>query len=230
MALEKVLMTSLGGLLLLQLSGCVTTPVPLDPAYAPVDPVQPTVPVYRNGSLYQNISHVGLFRDRVAFRRGDVLTVLLVEDTNANKKAETTTSKDNNVGIENANVLGYSLPSSSKSKFTLGTTLKSGSSFAGKGESKQSNSLTGTVTVIVNDVLPNGNLVIRGQKYLAVNQGAEFVRISGIVRPEDITPDNQINSTQVADAHIEYRGAGTLADSNIMGWLSRFFNSKWWLF
>ncbi len=223
-------MTGLCGVVFLQLTGCVTTPVPIDPAYVPAEPVQQVAPVYSNGSLFQGITHVGLFRDRVAFRRGDVLTVLLVEDTNANKKAETTTSKDNKVGIDNATVLGYALPSSSKSKFTLGSTLKSANSFAGKGESKQSNKLTGTVTVVVSDVLPNGNLLIRGQKYLEVNQGAEYVRISGIVRPEDITPSNQVNSTQVADAHIEYRGAGVVADSNIMGWLSRFFNGKWWLF
>ncbi|HED14420.1 MAG TPA: flagellar basal body L-ring protein FlgH [Gammaproteobacteria bacterium] len=227
---RTVIWMSLSGLVLLQLTGCVTTPAPQDPAYVPAEPVQSAMPVYRNGSLYQGASNIGLFRDRVAFRRGDILTVLLVEDTNANKKAETTTSKDNSVGIDNATVLGYALPSSSKSKFTLGSTLKSANSFSGKGESKQSNTLTGTVTVVVDDVLANGNLMIRGQKYLAVNQGAEFVRISGIVRPEDITPDNQVKSTLVADAHIEYRGAGTVADSNIMGWLSRFFNSKWWLF
>jgi flagellar L-ring protein precursor FlgH len=103
--------------------------------------------------------------------------------------------------------------------------LDHSTSFDGQGDSKQSNSLSGDVTVTVAKRLANGNLVIRGQKWIAINQGKEFVRIQGIVRPIDIDPDNSIGSNKVADASISYGGQGALADANAKGWLARFFDS-----
>ena len=78
--------------------------------------------------------------------------------------------------------------------------------------------------------LANGNLVVSGEKWITINRGEELIRVTGIVRPVDIRPDNSIDSTQVANAKIEYRGVGTLADSNRPGWLTRFFNSPWFPF
>jgi flagellar L-ring protein precursor FlgH len=100
-------------------------------------------------------------------------------------------------------------------------------SFDGTGSSSQSNQLTGEITVTVAQRLANGNLLVKGEKWLTINQGQELVRIAGIVRPQDIGQDNTIESTRVADAKITYTGRGTLADANTQGWLSRFFNSKW---
>jgi len=103
--------------------------------------------------------------------------------------------------------------------------LGSSNSFDGSGDSALSNTLTGQVTVTVAQRLGNGNLLVRGQKWIGINQGREFVRIQGIVRPIDILPDNTIPSAKVADARIAYGGQGALADASTPGLLSRFFNS-----
>jgi len=98
--------------------------------------------------------------------------------------------------------------------------------FDGQGKSSQSNRLQGSVTVTVIQRLPNGNLVVQGQKNMRLNQGDELVQIQGIVRPADIARDNTIPSSKVGDAQIVYGGRGALAQSNAMGWLGRFFNSR----
>ena len=102
--------------------------------------------------------------------------------------------------------------------------------FDGKSDSSQSNKLEGSITVTVAERLPNGNLLVRGEKRITINQGQEFVRLQGIVRPVDIGPANTVPSTKIADATITYTGKGALADSNRQGWLSRFFNSPWFPF
>ena len=122
------------------------------------------------------------------------------------------------------------LPLANRTNNDLSVALSSGKEFKGEGDSSQGNSLSGNITVTVAEVLSNGNLVIRGQKMLTLNQGDEHIRISGIVRPSDIRSDNSILSSQVADAQIIYTGNGMIADSNNMGWLARVFSSKWWPF
>jgi flagellar L-ring protein precursor FlgH len=102
-------------------------------------------------------------------------------------------------------------------------------SFEGSAKSDQSNSLRGSISVTVAEVLPNGILRIRGEKWLKLNQGDEYIRLTGLVRPEDIGTDNTIPSSKVADARIAYGGTGEFDDANRMGWLSRFFNSEWWM-
>ena len=105
-----------------------------------------------------------------------------------------------------------------------------GNDFSGDGASSLSNSLSGSITVFVAEVMPNGNLVIRGEKKLTLNQGDEYIRVTGIVRPMDVTPDNTIASTKVANAEIFYSGDGSINDANRMGWLARFFNGSMWPF
>jgi flagellar L-ring protein precursor FlgH len=103
--------------------------------------------------------------------------------------------------------------------------LSGDSSFDGIGSSSQSNSLLGDITVTVVQRLPNGNLRIRGEKWVTLNQGREFIRLSGIIRPDDIEPDNSLESYRIADAQITYSSKGVLAAANRMGPISRFFNS-----
>ena len=103
-------------------------------------------------------------------------------------------------------------------------------SFDGAGDSSQSNQLSGEITVTVAEVLPNGNLVVQGEKWLGINQGNEFVRLRGIIRPVDISATNTVQSIQVANAQLYYGGTGALQDSNTPGWLSRFFNHPVWPF
>jgi flagellar L-ring protein precursor FlgH len=102
--------------------------------------------------------------------------------------------------------------------------------FKGEGDSTQSNSLTGTISVTVAEVLANGNLVVRGEELITLNTGSEHIQLAGIVRPEDVTPSNTIKSSQIANAKIVYGGQGQIADVNKKGWLHKFVDSAWWPF
>jgi flagellar L-ring protein precursor FlgH len=110
----------------------------------------------------------------------------------------------------------------------LGITITSANAFKAETDSAQSNLLNGIITVTVQKIYSNGNLAIKGEKWITLNQGSEYIRISGLIRPEDIDKDNQVVSTKVADARIYYGGSGPLAEANEEGWLGRFFNSVWW--
>jgi flagellar L-ring protein precursor FlgH len=186
-----------------------------------------------NGAIYQSGHEVSWFEDIRARRVGDLLTVTLVENTAANKTAKSSASKDNNISIENPTILGSTpqfdasglLPLASNRDNNLSFELNSANDFSGQGSSSQSNALSGNITVTVVEVLPNRNLYVRGEKRIGINQGNEYVRLSGIVRPQDITPQNTIESTRIADPTIVYVGEGMVADANTMGWLARFFNS-----
>ena len=223
--------------LLFLLSGCATMqPAPSDyrPAYPPVS----TAPPQTSGGIYQAGYSMALFEDIKARRVGDTITIVLQERTQASKDAKTETSKENDITIANPTLLGSApqfnapgiLPLASNRGNTLAAELSSGQEFKGEGSSSQGNSLTGNITVTVVDVLGNGNLVVRGEKWLTLNQGDEYIQISGIVRPIDVRTDNTVLSGQVADARITYSGKGMVADSNKMGWLSRFFASAIWPF
>lgn len=218
------------------LNGCIAlTSKAKQSEYLASRPVYVEPPPRQTGAIFQAGYEVSLFEDIRARRVGDILTVVLAERMRASKDAQTNTSKDSTVGLLNPTILGASpvfnigRPFSSKlSGRSLETSIETSNSFAGKGDSSQSNSLTGNITVTVSEVLPNGNLVIRGEKRLTINQGDEFVQVYGIVRPSDINPDNTITSTKIADAKFSYIGEGSLASANTQGWLARFFNSKWW--
>lgn len=184
-----------------------------------------TLPVNANGAIFQATSSLTLFEDQKAKRVGDILTIDLVESTNATKSSSTSTSKTTEATIANPTVLGY--PVTRDGVPILSGNLDGDQSFAGEGGASQSNRLEGRVSVTVVERLPNGNLFVRGEKWLTLNQGKEFVRVSGIVRPVDILADNSVPSEKVANARIEYAGKGPLADANRMSWLARFFNSPW---
>jgi len=189
------------------------------------------------GSLYADGGSLKLYDDSKASRVGDILTILLVEATNASKTATTNTSKDNSVDISNPTLLGSPfstklpgmLPFGGKS-VGLDASLSSTNSFAGSGDSAQSNEMSGTITAVVTRRLPNGNLMISGKKRITINTGDEYLHIKGIVRPRDIGGNNTIVSSKIANAEIAYSGTGDVANSNETGWLARFFNSKWWPF
>ena len=155
---------------------------------------------------------------------GDTVTVLLSENTAAQKSSSTSTSKDTSVDIP-APLFGGSPLSIGGKEISAG--LQNSRSFEGSGDSSLSNRLQGNITVTVARRLSNGNLVVRGQKWIEINQGREFVRVQGVIRPIAIQPDNTIASYKVADASIAYGARGALADANRPGLLSRFFNSIW---
>lgn len=194
--------------------------------YAPMAAIQPIVvqaAAPTAGAIYAAGPGLNLYGDRRAREVGDLLTITLVENTMATTSATTAISKQSSVDVGTPTVFGA--PITLGGKDILGASAEAERDFAGKGNSAQSNRLQGSVTVTVIQRLPNGNLVVQGQKNLRLNQGDELVQIQGVVRSADIAADNTISSSKVADARIAYGGRGAVAQSNAIGWLGRFFNS-----
>ena len=211
------------------LAACNATTTVRRPEYRPVIPAAFHTPAPLTGGLYHTGANLELFADVKARRVGDVITVVLQEKTDAKKSATTSTEKETSLDLPNPTLFG-------RDNITIGgypffeLDLDSENSFDGSGDSAQSNSLKGDISVTVAAVYPNGNMLIKGEKWMNLNQGAEIIRISGIVRPADVTPENTVFSTQIADVQITYSGSGEIADSNEQGWLARFFNSPLWPF
>ena len=218
--------------LILITSGCANSFKDIkenDPYWAPA---LPTVNASRNtetGSIYNPASAQMLFQDKKGLRVGDIVTVVLTENTNASKTADTELAKDSSISLPQVSAFGRDLNIGGDNPLVV-TVPAQTRSFTGEADSAQSNRLQGTITVTVHQVYPNGNLMVKGEKWISLNQGSEFIRIAGIIRPEDIDKDNQVISTRVANAKISYGGEGPLADSNRPGWLTRFFSSDWWPF
>ncbi|MDJ0941591.1 MAG: flagellar basal body L-ring protein FlgH [Woeseiaceae bacterium] len=204
------------------LAGCagprVEEEIDFEPMPVPQVYSQPT-----DGTIYRAGTEVRLFEDLKAGRVGDILTVRLVERTNASKNSQTQTAKSTSATLANPTVLGRPITKDGTPLFD--GSLEGESTFDGQGASSQSNSLTGDITVTVVDRLPNGNLVIQGEKWLTINQGREFIRLKGVIRTQDIETDNSVASTRIANAQIAYSAKGALADANRMGLIARFFNS-----
>lgn len=200
--------------------------------YRPSAPIVPIPPASNHGAIFQAVQGQGLFEDYKARRVGDLVTVVLAESTNAKKSAGTSTSKESELELNmgGVNVAGKPLFQLDDGVALFGAAGGGKRSFDGSGKSTQSNQLTGEITVTVAEVLPNGNLVVQGEKWLGINQGNEFVRLRGIIRPVDISAANSVLSTQIANAQLSYGGTGAIRDSNTQGWLSRFFNSPIWPF
>ncbi|MGO1234132.1 MAG: flagellar basal body L-ring protein FlgH [Marinobacter sp.] len=212
-----------GALVLLQ--GCTAMTrqraEPNDPAYAPA---RAQTMVQRNpdsGAIYQVSRNYNLYGDTKALNVGDVLTVRLQESTSASKNAETSITKDQELGLAEPNIFGYN-------NIGLSASANLERDFEGSAEADQSNSLAGSISVTVVEVLPNGVLRVRGEKWLSLTNGEEYIRMTGLVRPQDIQPDNTVASNRVADARFAYGGTGDFDQANQMGWLARFFNSEWW--
>lgn len=217
------------------LSACNSTPR-RDPEYAvslPAAHLSPDSAQAATGAIFQRGHELAFFEDVKARRIGDILTIQLNESHDASKTADTDLARKHASSVTNPTILGTTpqfnlpgvLPLANTTGNSLETSLAAEHDFEGASDSKLSNSLQGNLTVTVADVFPNGNLLVRGEKRLNLNQGNEYIKISGIVRPIDIASDNTVPSTKVADATIIYNGDGAVADSNRAGWLTRFFMS-----
>ncbi|MDH0141550.1 flagellar basal body L-ring protein FlgH [Aquipseudomonas alcaligenes] len=217
----------------LVLSGCVTPPPkPDDPYYAPVLPRTPLPAAQNSGAIYQPGFETNLYDDRKAYRVGDIITITLSERTQASKKAGSSMSKDSsaNLGLTSLFGGGVSIDNPSTSlnplkaeDLSLDVGYSGTRDTDGESEADQSNSLTGSITVTVAEVLPNGILAVRGEKWMTLNTGDELVRIAGLVRADDIATDNTVSSTRIANARITYSGTGAFADASQPGWFDRFF-------
>jgi len=187
-----------------------------------------TPPPPEAGAIYNPAGSFDLFMDLRARAVGDILTILLVERTNASKESSTSTARGSSVDTGFPVIAGR--PVTANGIPILNNEMSSDTTFDGQADSSQSNRLDGSITVTVAERLANGNLLVRGEKLITINQGEEFIRLQGIVRPVDIGPENSVLSTQVADATITYSGRGNLAATNRPGWLTRFFNSPFFPF
>ena len=212
-----VLLSLLAGALL---SGCVTSS-PSTAVHQPmtVRPEARTATAPASGSIYNIATARPLFEDRRARLVGDTLVINIAEKTAAAKKSDTKADRADDRSLSVPTIAGLPL------KGFQGTTLAANSStaFEGSGENTSSNNFTGTLAVTVIEVYPNGNLLVSGEKQIGLKEGEEFIRFSGVVNPNTITASNSVQSTQVADARIEYKANGFLDTAQVMGWLGRFF-------
>jgi flagellar L-ring protein FlgH len=214
------------------LCSCASTeernPLPNDPFYAPVVPDVPRQKLADDGSIFQADMANSIYSDVKGRRVGDIITVTLRENTNASKSAGTSTSKDTSIALNPIVGLGGNTVNIGSESIQLG--IDNTNSFAGDASTNQSNALSGNITVTVIQVLSNQNLVVRGEKWLTLNNGDEYIRLTGVVRPADISPSNEVLSSKVANARIQYSGTGSFAETQKQGWLTNFFTGEWWPF
>jgi flagellar L-ring protein precursor FlgH len=205
-------------------SGCIPlTPHRPEPSYEPAYPLLPPPAPPTSGGLYQTGFGVDLFDDHRAMRPGDIVTIVLQEVTKSSKSAATNINKGTSSELPEPTVLGSIISGSNPNG--LLNSIENSNKFNGTAGSDQSNSLTGTISAVVTAVYPNGLLQVQGEKWLQLNRGEEYVRVSGLVRREDIDGSNMVSSLKLADARLAYSGTGELADANSAGWLTRFFLS-----
>lgn len=204
------------------LSGCETFAPKVDVAdTAPARPAVAPAPVVNNGAIFQPTAYRPLFEDHRARLVGDTITVQIVEKVAASQKSTSSVDKSGTLtGAVTA------LPFFSPNSFNRASASGSSSnSFEGKGTTESANTFSGTITATVLEVLPNGHLVVSGEKQIGVNQHVDVLRFSGQIDPRAILPGNVVPSAQIANVRIEQRGRGAQAEAQAIGWLARFFLS-----
>lgn len=202
------------------LSSCAQTPRP--EVTQPRPTVIPEYPEHEaNGAIFQSRRGFSpLFEDRRPRSAGDIITIVLNEQVSASKNSASNSRRNSSatLGLEQ-------LPDALNALAEYGFDLSGSNEFSGGGGASANNTFNGTITVTVQEVLRNGNLRVRGEKQIAINQGTEYIRFSGVVMPRSINVRNAVWSNEVADARIEYLGDGYINKSQRMGWLQRFFLS-----
>lgn len=203
------------------LAGCTTVPDSIVQQPMTMRTQQTMRPAAPNGTIYQVASYRPMFEDRRARMVGDILTILISEKTSASKSAADSGSKTGSIAFAAPKVFG--IPATSTAQAALATSTSN--KFEEKGAASTGNTFTGTITVTVVDVLPNGNLVVSGEKQVALDKAVEYIRFSGVVNADNITASNVVSSTQVADARVEYRTNSRIDSSQIMSQMAKFFFS-----
>lgn len=204
----------LGGCSLLYPKVEIDTPTTAKPSPVAVAP-------QRSGAIYQASNYRPLFEDQRARYVGDVLVIQLNEKLNASKKGTSNVDRSSDMGVSIPVIQGF--PGKTFQGGEISATTSN--TFDAEGGTESSNLFTGTITVTVTEVLPNGNLRVGGEKQIGIEHNTETLRFTGIVDPKTILPGNTVSSTQVADARIDYRSRGYISEAQTMGWLARFFLS-----
>ena len=209
------------------LAACQSLPQPVKVDFAEPQPQAYNTPAPRaaTGSLFQGGNYRPTFEDRRARNVGDTLTIQITENVTASQKSTSTANRTsaNTSGI--TALPGVNFPSGSGPLGAIGA--NSASDFAGKGGTESANTFIGSITATVSEVLPNGHLVVVGEKQIGVNQNVDVLRFSGTVDPRAILPGSVVSSSQVANVRVASRGRGATDEAQTTGWLSRFFFSVW---
>ena len=224
MRLTWILLTTIA------LGACASKP-PLEENsdFAPIRPIEPAADALPTGSILGNSMHMSLFQGQRQWRVGDIITVVLNESTQASRNSSLITErKATNDALSSSWTDALLSPNGfwgdvrgdiDLTKAEIGT--------EGVGTAAQANALSGVITAMVAEVMPNGNLIVEGRKQLSLTEGAEFIQIRGVVRARDVQPDNTVSSMRMAQAQISYRGTGNLADSTQPGWITQLLFKYW---
>jgi flagellar L-ring protein precursor FlgH len=196
---------------------CLTAGKPLPVDFSPSQPSAPQISP-ANGAIYQaSAGYAPLTSGARASAVGDILTIILAERTQATKSATQSTDRNGAFGLTPPSTGPFALFGASD------LNMGGAQSFKGIGQAAQSNAITGEISVTIAATYPNGTMLVRGEKTVTLNRGEEIVRLSGLIRSADISLDNRVPSTRVADARITYTGKGEIARASRQGWLQRFF-------
>lgn len=211
---------------LLAAAGCAGTlnpppPVDLLPTAPPPVAATPRPTGPSNGSLFHAASYRPVFEDRRARLVGDVVTIQIVENVSAKQNSTSTVDRSGKTAAGISALPFFGAASLGK----LGVGANSSNAFSGKGGTESTNTFTGSITTTVVEVLPNGHLVVAGEKQIGVNENVDVLRFSGTVDPRSLQPGSVVSSTLVANARVQSRGRGAQSEAQAMGWLSRAFNS-----
>ena len=224
MRLTVILLFTLG------LGACASKP-PLEENsdFAPIRPLEPAADALPTGSILGNSMHMSLFQGQRQWRVGDIITVVLNESTQASRNSSLITErKSSNDALSSAWTNSLLSPNGFWGDVRGDINLNTAEiGTEGVGTAAQANALSGVVTAMVAEVLPNGNLIVEGRKQLSLTEGAEFIQIRGVVRARDVQPDNTVSSMRMAQAQISYRGTGNLAESTQPGWITQLLFKYW---
>jgi flagellar L-ring protein precursor FlgH len=202
----------------LLVSACAITPESIVKQPMTAKPVAVVPAKANNGAIFTASAYHPLFEDRRPRYVGDIVTINITENTSATKAGESSGSKDGKADNSITSLFGHPVP---KASFAG----SSSNSFKDKADEKSSNVFSGSITVTVVDLLPNGNLAVSGEKQISLDKGTEFVRFSGVINPDSITVGNFVPSNKVADARIEYRTNSKIDAAGIASMVARFFLS-----
>ncbi len=225
---QRIYLLGLTAFLSLIGGGCASLPSTVAVEFPEPAQVEPTPPARvvkapTTGGLFQKTSYRPAFEDARARLVGDVVTIQIVEKVTASQVSKSTA---NRTSKGSASVGAFPLLAPvDLANLKAGVNTESESDFSGKGGTESANTFYGTITATVTEVLPNGHLVITGDKQIGINQNVDVLRFSGTIDPRLIQPGNLINSTQIANARMESKGRGAQAEAQTVGWLSRFFFS-----
>ena len=224
MRLTVILLFTLG------LGACASKP-PLEENsdFAPIRPLEPAADALPTGSILGNSMHMSLFQGQRQWSVGDIITVVLNESTQASRNSSLITErKSSNDALSSAWTNSLLSPNGFWGDVRGDINLNTAEiGTEGVGTAAQANALSGVVTAMVAEVLPNGNLIVEGRKQLSLTEGAEFIQIRGVVRARDVQPDNTVSSMRMAQAQISYRGTGNLAESTQPGWITQLLFKYW---